>query len=269
MDNPLVSVIIPTYKRPDILERAVDSVKNQTYSNVEIIVVDDANDPKVRQVFQNDERVILLVNEENKGGCYSRNRGLKASKGEYINFLDDDDILYPEKIERQVELFLKNPNEVQNLGFVTCHTNDGRTGEIIAKKNTLRGNIHRLLLRKFSLTGIETVLYLKEALLAVDGFDEEMVSSQEYDLLIRVSKDYQVDYIDEILTQEFKSMDQISMNFEKKLSGAKQIYSKHLGNRNNYGLAFVLKMWVKYQLIYLKFRLGKTLGNKFYNQFLR
>jgi glycosyltransferase involved in cell wall biosynthesis len=268
-DQPLVSVIIPTYKRSELLRRAVDSVKNQTYLNVEIIVVDDANENKVRELFVNDTEVILLVNETNKGGCFSRNRGIKESKGEFINFLDDDDILYPTKIEKQVHHIQLNPNNVENLGFVTCHTNDGRSGEIVKKENRVKGNIHKNLLRKFSLTGIESVLYKKEALIKVDGFDEQMVSSQEYDLLIRISEYYNVDFVDEILTEEFKSEDQISINFKKKMKGARQIYKKHKHRMYNVGLAFGIVMRIKYELIVFKFYLASIFGIRFYDRFLR
>ena len=165
--------------------------------------------------------------------------------------------------------FQLNQNNVENLGFVTCHTNDGRSGEIVKKENRLRGNIHKNLLRKFSLTGIETVLYKKEALIKVDGFDEQMVSSQEYDLLIRISEYYNVDFVDEILTEEFKSEDQISINFKKKMKGARQIYEKHHYRMNSVGLAFGIVMRVKYELIVFKFYLASIFGIRFYDRFLR
>ncbi|MBO6535313.1 MAG: glycosyltransferase family 2 protein [Balneolaceae bacterium] len=268
-NSPLVSVIIPTYKRPDLLKRAIDSVKKQTYSNIEIIVIDDANDNRVLDLFSGDETVKLLVNEVNQGGCYCRNRGLKASNGEFINFLDDDDILYPTKIEKQIDLFAKNPHQVERLGFVVCHTNDGRTGFNVTKYNKVRGDIHKRLLEKFLIDGIETVLYKKEAVLKVNGFDEELVSNQEYDLQIRLSEFYGVDYVDEVLTEEFQSTDQISVNFDKKIRGAKQIYAKHNNAFKKQGFLFTLKLWVKYRLLDIKFRLAKIVGIEAYNRFLR
>lgn len=266
---PLVNVIIPTYKRPDILTRAVDSVKNQTYPNIEIIVVDDANDVRVRTLYENDPDVTLLVNETNRGGCYSRNRGLSIAKGEYINFLDDDDILYPTKIEKQVLFFKENPNEVENLGMVTCHTNDGRSGKNIIRYNRFRGNIYKKLLLKFLISGIETVLYKSKVLKKVNGFDNDLVSNHEYDLQIRAGKKYSIDFVDEILTQEFISVDQISVNFDKKLKGAKQIYKKYKKAYNERGFIFSWIVFIKFQLLYVKFRIAKTLGARIYFKLLR
>ncbi|MBO6792956.1 MAG: glycosyltransferase family 2 protein [Balneolaceae bacterium] len=266
---PLVSVIIPTHNRPDLLKRAVDSVKKQTYVNIEIIVVDDANDPRVMDLFSEDETVKLLVNETNRRSCYSRNRGLTESKGEFVNFLDDDDILYPTKIEKQVGLFAKNPHHIERLGFVVCHTNDGRMGFNVIKYNKVRGDIHKRLLEKFLIDGIETVLYKKEALQKVNGFDEELVSNHEYDLQIRISESYEVDFIDEVLTEEFQSTNQISVNFDMKIKGAKQLYAKHKNVFKKQGYLFFLKIWIKYRLLAIKFWMAKIVGVKVYNRFLR
>ncbi len=268
-DQPLVSVIIPTYNRPELLVRAVNSVKNQTYPNIEIIVVDDAQDSATSALVSRMSNVRLLVNETNKGGGFSRNRGVKEAQGLYINFLDDDDILYPTKIDKQVFQSMDNPNRLKNLGMITCHTNDGRTGQVIVKKNKVRGDIHQKLLSKFLIDGIETVLYKKEAIEKVGGFDEALVSNQEYDLQIRVSEFYQVDYVDEILTEEFQSVGQISINFDKKLKGARQIYTKHKARFKMQGLRFYIKVSIKYTLLEVKFRLAKLVGVNAYNRFLR
>ncbi len=267
--SPLVSVIIPTHNRPELLVRAVKSVKRQTYPNIEVIIIDDANDSRVFDLYTNDETVKLLVNETNRGGCYSRNRGIAKSKGKYINFLDDDDILYPTKIEKQVALFAKNPHQIERLGFVVCHTNDGRMGFNVIKYNKVRGDIHKRLLEKFLIDGIETVLYKKEALQKVNGFDEEMISNHEYDLQIRLSEFYEVDYVDEVLTEEFQSTGQISVNFDMKIKGAKQLYAKHKNAFKKQGYLFSLKLWAKYKLLNIKFRMAKLVGVEVYNRFLR
>lgn len=251
------------------MTRAVDSVKNQTYPNIEIIVVDDANDEIVRSLYENDPDVTLLVNETNRGACYSRNRGLAIAKGEYINFLDDDDILYPTKIEKQLLFFEENPNKVENLGMVTCHTNDGRSGKSIIRFNRFRGNIYEKLLLKFLINGIETVLYKSKVLKEVNGFDNDLVSNHEYDLQIRVSKKYSIDFVDEVLTKEFISVDQISVNFDKKLRGAKQIYEKHRKAYNNVSFVFGWIIFIKFQLLYVKFKMAKTFGQRVYFKFLR
>ena len=106
-----VSVIIPTYKRAELLSKCIKSILEQTYSNVEVIVVDD-NDPKtnwrkntesILDDFKEDSRVIYIKHEKNKNGSAARNTGFKVSTGGYICYLDDDDIFLNNKIMKQVE----------------------------------------------------------------------------------------------------------------------------------------------------------------------
>ena len=129
MNKPLVSVIIPTYKRADMLTKAIDSAINQTYKNIEIIVIDD-NDPSSKYRFETKKKLSSYIqsgviryieNEKNLGGAITRNRAVEQSKGEYIAFLDDDDIFFPTKIEKQVEVMIQNKDN--NVGLVYCHCN--------------------------------------------------------------------------------------------------------------------------------------------------
>ena len=106
----LVSVVIPTYKRADKLKRAIDSVIGQTYPDLEILVVndneaDDEYTERLKKIFADitDSRVRLVMQEKHINGAAARNAGIKASKGEYIAFLDDDDVWAKRKIERQVD----------------------------------------------------------------------------------------------------------------------------------------------------------------------
>lgn len=127
IDN-LVSVIIPTYKRSDYLLQTIESVLNQTYSSIEIIVVDDNG---FGTVFQKEtynklkslivsNKIIYIPHDTNKNGSAARNTGFKASKGEYINFLDDDDELMPDKIEKQVHILSQKIMNIR-LHIVTAN----------------------------------------------------------------------------------------------------------------------------------------------------
>ena len=113
----MVSVIIPTYKRSDMLPRAIASVLNQSYANIEAVVVDDNNpDTEYRKhteilmmQYEFDKRVKYVKHSKNFNGSVARNTGIKNSDGEIVAFLDDDDTFYPEKIEKQVEYLLQHP----------------------------------------------------------------------------------------------------------------------------------------------------------------
>jgi len=265
--KPLVSVIIPTYNRPEFLRRAVDSVVNQTYANIEIIIVDDASQVALSGYPSDQREIKVLENSENKGACYSRNLGLSKAKGDFINFLDDDDILFPEKIEKQVEVFLAASDP--SLGIVTCHSKDERSGQPKIKYNRVKGGIYRALLDRYIVSGTETLLMKTAAVEGVGGFDEHLQSSHEYDLLIRLSKDHTIDFVDEILTREFRSTDQISTNFDKKIQGAKHLYAKHDDRFKEVGIGFWLKKKLKLQLLLFRFYVGKIFGEKMYRKLLR
>ena len=120
----LVSVIIPTYKRSNMLIRTIESVLNQSYDNIEIIVVDDnGNDEFHKETmkkmirYRGNPRIKYIKHKNNSGGCAARNTGLAAAKGEYVCFLDDDDIIYTNKIEKQVEFLEKN----KDFDIVYCN----------------------------------------------------------------------------------------------------------------------------------------------------
>ena len=109
---PKVSVIIPTYKRAKMLSRAIDSVLNQTYRNIEVIVVDD-NNPNdeyrkatslIMENYCTDERVHYICHEKNMNGSVARNTGMINASGEFVTFLDDDDIYMPQKVEKLVKM---------------------------------------------------------------------------------------------------------------------------------------------------------------------
>jgi len=118
--NPLVSVIIPVYNRSELLPRTIKSTVTQTYRNLEIIIVDDSSEEDIRTIVNgfNDNRLRYLRRGTNGGVSEARNTGIKAAKGEFIQFLDSDDEFLPEKIEKQLEIFKKSKKE--DLGFVYC-----------------------------------------------------------------------------------------------------------------------------------------------------
>lgn len=117
---PTVSIIIPTYNRAHLIERAIESVLHQTYQDFELIIIDDGStdntDDIINKFQKKDDRIIYLKHDRNKGGSAARNTGIKASRGEYIAFLDSDDEWLPEKLEKQMDFFESN-----NYGFIYCN----------------------------------------------------------------------------------------------------------------------------------------------------
>jgi glycosyltransferase involved in cell wall biosynthesis len=237
-------------------------VFNQTYPNVEIIVVDDHSDTDFESFRKKYPKIKFYRNIENRGGCYSRNRGIKESTGVYVNFLDDDDELLPGKIEHQVKKFQESNQS--NLGFVTAHAEDNRSGQKIIKLNKVQGDIYRQLLKGYAISGIETLLIKRECLIETGGFDKNLKSSQEYDLMIRLSEKYDVDYVDQVLSREHRSSNQISLNFDKKISGAKYLFKKHNQRYRDIGTLFWMKMRLKLFGLICRYYIGKFFGERAY-----
>ncbi|RXJ95885.1 hypothetical protein CRU94_04540 [Arcobacter sp. AHV-9/2010] len=115
MNNPLVTIYIPTYNRKELLSRAVNSVLNQTYKNIEVIIVDDCSPDDtieyLEELIRKDNRVRYFQNETNSGACVSRNKAIKEAKGEFITGLDDDDYFLPSRIENFVNYWQKHVKE--------------------------------------------------------------------------------------------------------------------------------------------------------------
>ena len=99
--NPMVSVILPTYNRADMLSRALQSIISQTYQDFEIIVVNDAgeNVDYIINTLHHQDKIYSITHEVNKGLAAARNTGIRAARGKYIAYLDDDDIFYPRHLE--------------------------------------------------------------------------------------------------------------------------------------------------------------------------
>lgn len=114
MRNPLVSIVIAAHNEERTIRRAILSALNQTYKNLQIIVVDDASTDNTyqiaRRIAENDERIILLRNFEKLGPACSRNKGIKYAEGEYIGILDADDWYHPQKIRHQISFLEKRPS---------------------------------------------------------------------------------------------------------------------------------------------------------------
>lgn len=109
MNLPLVSIIMPAYKADDTIDESIRSVLSQTYINWELNIIDDGNETPLKYEH---EKITIIRNEQNMGVAYSRNRGIKLSKGDYIAFLDADDLWNKEKLEKQITFMKENNADI-------------------------------------------------------------------------------------------------------------------------------------------------------------
>jgi len=190
--KPLVSVVIPTCNRSDLLTRAVNSVLGQTYERLEIIVIDDASIDKTREVVLGlkDDRIRYLRHENNRGGSAARNTGVDAAKGAYIAFLDDDDEWLPEMTQKQLDA-------LQGFDAVlcTCLVN----GKSMAKRRPKSVVALEDLKRNPYAIGGTGVLMAKAAIIKDLRFDEQLPIHQDWDLFIRIAQRCDIAYRNEPL----------------------------------------------------------------------
>lgn len=203
-DKPLVSVIVVTYKRPDVLKRAILSVINQTYKNIEILVVDDASGDDTEKAVKSitDSRLKYICHEKNRGLATTRNTGIKNSTGEYITFIDDDDEWLPEKITRQIEIF-KNTASV--IGLIFTNGFSEYENDYIVREKIPSGIIYDPGKDKFFplriLISPPTSWMIPKAVAAKIGyFDETMCNNwDDGDYFVRLSQVYPVYFLNENL----------------------------------------------------------------------
>ena len=196
---PKVSVIIPAFNRAVLLKEAVVSVHRQTYPHVEIIIVDDGStEDQERYLVDLGIPYRLLIQEKKSGVSAARNRGVREARGEYIAFLDSDDLWDKKKIQKQVDRLEARP------GVLLGHTDEIwiRNGVRVnpMKKHAKSGG--DLFFRCLPLCVISpsSSIMRREIFERVGMFDETLPACEDYDFWLRVAKDYCVDYLDEPLT---------------------------------------------------------------------
>ena len=245
--RPAVSVIIPTCNRAHLLPRALQSVLAQTFTDFEVLVIDDGlkDDTAPVVASYNDPRLRYLPQPENRGVSAARNRGLREARGPFIAFLDDDDEWLPEKLARQVTLFRRSPPDVGLIYTgVENVLSDGRRRIQAA---TARGDLSRTLLVKNVLHGAASNGMMRRQIITEIGFFDEHISAiEDYDYWLRLSRRYKIDCISEPLSRYYDvrvpthdPTDQVrrSRNIAANLAARAQLYRKHGARMRDAGVA--------------------------------
>jgi glycosyltransferase involved in cell wall biosynthesis len=226
-NKPLVSVIIPTYNRSALVPGAIDSVLLQTYSNHEVIVVDDASTDDTAERLQDryGQKIKYIKQSANTGPSAARNAGMHMAQGTYIAFLDDDDEWLPDKLSLQVPVMQQNPD----VGVVYCGcflVDEG--GAVIGQiKPEKRGYIFNDLLHKNYLI-TSAALIRKELLEKTGGFDETLSACEDWDLWIRISQRCLIEYIDKPLLRYKGHRHNIHHDMHKMEKNTFMVFDKYL-----------------------------------------
>ena len=220
----MISVIIPTYNRGHVIRKSVESVLNQSFDDIEVIVVDDGSTDDTKIVVQSisDDRVKYIY-QQNAGAGAARNTGIESAGGEFIAFQDSDDIWHSEKLERQYQKIISVDADV-----VLCKLNkifeDGLSQKMgsqlkegfIPVYGDLRG------------VGTQTIL-AKKKVFSLVRFDVNMPRLQDLDLLLRLSEHSKIYCMDDALVDYYTQNDSISNRTDKLYQACRRIYEKYDG----------------------------------------
>ncbi len=225
---PKISVIIPTYNRADIVKKAIKSVLEQNFSDLELIVIDDHSEDNTEEVVMSfrDSRLKQIRQKKRQGAPAARNAGIKIARGEFIGLLDDDDKWLPNKLKYQIEKFKIVSNKI-GLIYCAAQTVNSKTNKIISSTlPDLKGNILKDLLRSNAISSA-TPLIRKKCFDAVGLYDETLTGCQDWDMWVRIAEKFEIDFIEEILAQYFIHGEQMSANIEARIVSRTTFLKKH------------------------------------------
>ena len=197
-----VSVIIPTYNRGNLIIKSIKSVLNQTFKNLEVIVIDDGSSDNTEHLVNKitDKRLKYVKLSSNKGSSNARNIGIKNANGQFISFQDSDDIFYPNKIEKQLKNII-NRNSILDFCKINVIYNSTYSYLIPNKRqenSILKGDIFNELISRGNFISTQSMLirtnYMKKHL-----FDIDMPRLQDYDVILGMIPKVKISYTKEVL----------------------------------------------------------------------
>jgi len=232
--KPLVSVVIPTYNCP-FLSEAINSVLTQTYENIEIIIIDDGSTDKTRVIVEKYHTKVQYIYQENQGVSSARNNGIRASHGDYIAFLDADDVWLPAKLKNQIDIF----NENDNIGFVYCDNyfvNESlRPLSNYSRKIPLfEGDILiNFLLDYFIITS--GLVVKRECFSSIGYFSREYIVDEDFEFFLRLVQKYSGGVVkNKLFLRRIYSMSLSRQDFQRNAAYDIQILEEFISKNQNF-----------------------------------
>lgn len=199
MNKPLVSVIIPNYNYGRYLKETIDSVLAQTYPNVEIVVADDGSTDNSVEVLESYGNCIKWFKQQNQGVSNARNRAIKESTGEFLAFLDSDDLWLPQKIEKQIQLFADKEVGLTHCGFVDFDNKGNLLEEHLDGLSGWVATEMILYQRPVVLGGGSAAIVKREAFDKIGGFDQNVSPAEDWEFYYQVARHYKIGFVPEVL----------------------------------------------------------------------
>ena len=213
MSKPLVSVIIPTFNRGYCLEESIRSVLEQSFIDFELVVVDDGSTDNTSELVRRFPAVKLIrLEEKNRGVSFARNRGVVEAQGDWVGFLDSDDLWEQGKLATQVKWIERHP-DLQMVYTDEIWIRNGLRVNPMNKHRKYSGDIFRYCL-PLCIVSPSSVLLRAKVLSEVGGFDESMPVCEDYDLWLRIAKRYPFHFIEEkLIVKRGGHEDQLSRKY--------------------------------------------------------
>ena len=229
MSAPLVSVVIPVYNRETTVSRAIASVLNQSYANLELIIVDDCSNDNTLQVIREfqDKRMKVITSERNSGANAARNKGIMAAKGQYVAFQDSDDEWVQDKLKIQLRDMID-----RNLSASFCaHRRiDGRRESIVPDDYENKKKYETELMNVLAdcnVVSTQTLIVKRDVFDKIGYFDEEMPRLQDYEFVIRLAQKEKIGYIAQPLVSVYHTKLSISTNSKALCEAILLLVQKH------------------------------------------
>jgi glycosyltransferase involved in cell wall biosynthesis len=225
----MTSIIMPAYNAESTIYDSIESVIKQSYEKWELIIINDGStDDTIKVVSQFKDSRIKLISQENKGVAEARNTGIRFSNGDFIAFLDSDDIWDEKKLEIQINYLTVNDIDLLHTDFFYFSTNitDRKYKKYIEPYNFDLSDHEKLLINDVIVAS--SVIIRKNTINSVGYFDSSFYGVEDWDYWIRLSKDHKIGKIDNPLTYYRENMKGISKNFERQLNQELLIRKKHL-----------------------------------------
>jgi glycosyltransferase involved in cell wall biosynthesis len=216
--QPLISVIIPCYNQAKYLGEAIESVLRQSYNNFEIIVVDDGSTDDTQEVARSYEKVECVV-QANRGLAEARNAGMRASKGEYLVFLDADDRLMARAIEAGASALDARPDCAFAYGHVRLIGADGLLLSV-PEQAVIENDHYVELLRHNFIWTLGSVMYRRDKFMEAGGFNPSINASADYDMNIRLASKFEVHCHGEVILEYRKHDQNMTRSFKTMLKSA-------------------------------------------------
>lgn len=229
--SPSVSIILPTYNREHLIGFAIQSVLNQTYSDFELIIIDDYSQDKTDRVVEtfNDVRIQYIKHDHNSGVSVARNTGIEQARGKYIAFLDSDDEWLPEKLEKQLQVFSSESTVAVVYSWLQIQRNSQDKKAQIIRSSKQRGDIYGDLLYTNFVGTPSTVIVKRECFDSGIRFDPSLRCCEDWDVWLKLAQYYQFEVILEPLVKyrEHPDINRGSINSHAVIEGHLQFLNKH------------------------------------------